>query len=45
MTRRGEVKLSIRGLKDGAEKAAYNQYRGEVARDAKFGTFADLMKK
>lgn len=44
-TRRGEVKLSIRALKDDAEKQAYNSYREGVARDAKFGTFADLMKK
>src|SRR5690606_7303238 len=44
-TRRGEVKLSIRALKEDAEKQAYNAYREGVARDAKFGTFADLMKK
>lgn len=44
-TRRGEVKLSVRALKDDAEKQAYSQYREGVARDAKFGTFADLMKK
>ncbi len=44
-TRRGEVKLSVRALKDDAEKQAYSQYREVVARDAKFGTFADLMKK
>ena len=43
-TRRGEVKLSIRALKDDAEKHAYQQYRAGVARDAKFGTFADLLK-
>ncbi|MCC6553035.1 MAG: S1 RNA-binding domain-containing protein [Polyangiaceae bacterium] len=43
--RRGEAKLSIRALKDDAEKAAYQQYRAGVAREAKFGTFADLMKK
>jgi small subunit ribosomal protein S1 len=43
--RRGEVKLSIRAVKEDAEKAAYQQYRAGVARDAKFGTFADLMKK
>ena len=28
-----------------AEKQAYQQYRAGVAREAKFGTFADLMKK
>jgi small subunit ribosomal protein S1 len=43
--RRGEAKLSIRALKDDAEKQAYAQYRAGVAREAKFGTFADLMKK
>jgi small subunit ribosomal protein S1 len=43
--RRGEAKLSIRAVKEDAEKAAYNQYRAGVAREAKFGTFADLMKK
>ncbi|HEY4120795.1 MAG TPA: S1 RNA-binding domain-containing protein, partial [Byssovorax sp.] len=43
--RRGEAKLSIRALKDDAEKQAYQQYRAGVARDSKFGTFADLMKK
>ncbi len=43
--RRGEAKLSIRALKDDAEKQAYQQYRAGVARESKFGTFADLMKK
>jgi small subunit ribosomal protein S1 len=43
--RRGEAKLSIRALKEDAEKQAYQQYRAGVAREAKFGTFADLMKK
>ncbi|WP_437598034.1 S1 RNA-binding domain-containing protein [Sorangium sp. So ce590] len=43
--RRGEAKLSIRALKEDAEKHAYQQYRAGVAREAKFGTFADLMKK
>jgi len=43
--RRGEVKLSVRAVKEDAEKAAYQQYRAGVAREAKFGTFADLMKK
>ncbi|MFO0549255.1 MAG: S1 RNA-binding domain-containing protein [Polyangiaceae bacterium] len=44
-TRRGETKLSIRALKDDAEKQAYAEYRDQVSREAKFGTFADLMKK
>jgi small subunit ribosomal protein S1 len=43
--RRGEAKLSIRAMKEDAEKQAYQQYRAGVAREAKFGTFADLMKK
>jgi small subunit ribosomal protein S1 len=43
--RRGEAKLSIRAVREDAEKQAYQQYRAGVARDAKFGTFADLMKK
>jgi ribosomal protein S1 len=43
--RRGEAKLSIRAVKEDAEKQAYAQYRAGVAREAKFGTFADLMKK
>lgn len=43
--RKSDVKLSVRALKDDAEKQAYQQYRAGVARDAKFGTFADLMKK
>lgn len=43
--RRGEAKLSIRALKEDVEKQAYQQYRAGVAREAKFGTFADLMKK
>lgn len=43
--RRGEAKLSIRALKEDVEKQAYQAYRSGVAREAKFGTFADLMKK
>ena len=43
--RRGEAKLSIRALRDDREKQAYQSYRAGVAREAKFGTFADLMKK
>jgi len=43
--RRGEAKLSIRALKEDSERAAYQQYRAGVAREAKFGTFADLMKQ
>ncbi|MFO0615015.1 MAG: S1 RNA-binding domain-containing protein [Polyangiaceae bacterium] len=43
--RRGETKLSIRALREDTEKAAYQEYRASVAREAKFGTFADLLKK
>ncbi|EYF05865.1 S1 RNA-binding domain-containing protein [Chondromyces apiculatus] len=43
--RRGEAKLSIRALKEDTERQAYQQYRAGVAREAKFGTFADLMKQ
>ena len=43
--RRGETKLSIRAMKEDAEKAAYNEYRDKVTKEAKFGTFADLLKK
>lgn len=43
--RRGEAKLSIKALKQDAERQAYQEYRQGVARDAKFGTFADLLKK
>ena len=43
--RRGETKLSIRALREDTEKKAYSEYRETVARDAKFGTFADLLNK
>lgn len=43
--RRGEVKLSIRALKQETERNAYQQYRQQVKREAKFGTFADLLAK
>ncbi len=44
-TRRGETKLSIRALKEDTEKAAYQEYRDQVSREAKFGTLGDLLKK
>jgi small subunit ribosomal protein S1 len=44
-TRRGETKLSIRAMKEDAEKAAYQEYRDQVSREAKFGTLGDLLKK
>ena len=43
--KRGEVKLSIRALKEDTEKAAYHEYRTKVARESKFGTFGDLFAK
>ncbi len=43
--RRGEAKLSIRALKEDVEKQAYHQYRAGVAKEAKFGTFGDLLRK
>ncbi len=43
--RRGETKLSIRAMREDAEKAAYSEYREQVTREAKFGTFADLLAK
>jgi small subunit ribosomal protein S1 len=44
-TRRGECKLSVRALKEDSEKAAFNEYRAQVARESKFGTFGDLFAK
>jgi small subunit ribosomal protein S1 len=43
--RRGELKLSIRALNEENERNAYQQYRAQVKREAKFGTFADLLAK
>ena len=43
--RRGDARLSIRALKDDAEKQAYRDYRKKVQRESSFGTFADLLKK
>ncbi|MBW2455325.1 MAG: S1 RNA-binding domain-containing protein, partial [Deltaproteobacteria bacterium] len=43
-TRRGEPRLSIRAVKQDAEKQAYRDYRKKVQREATFGTFADLLK-
>jgi small subunit ribosomal protein S1 len=43
--RRGELKLSIKALNDENERNAYQQYRAQVKREAKFGTFADLLAK
>ena len=43
--RRGELKLSIKALNEETERNAYQQYRAQVKRDAKFGTLADLLAK
>jgi len=43
--KRGEAKLSIKAVREDSEKAAYNEYRQSVAKEAKFGTLADLLKK
>lgn len=42
--RRWEAKLSIKALKEDGEKQAYNDYKKVVAKEAKFGTFGDLLK-
>ncbi|HEY2515761.1 MAG TPA: S1 RNA-binding domain-containing protein [Polyangiaceae bacterium] len=43
--RRGEIKLSVKALSEDTERTAYRQYREQVTREAKFGTFGDLLKK
>jgi small subunit ribosomal protein S1 len=43
--RRGEVKLSIKALSEDTERSAYRSYRDQVTKEAKFGTFADLLAK
>ena len=43
--RRGEIKLSIKALTEETERNAYQQYRAQVKREAKFGTLADLLAK
>jgi small subunit ribosomal protein S1 len=43
--RRGEIKLSIKALKEDSERSAYQQYRAQVSRESKFGTFGDLLAK
>ncbi len=43
--KRGELKLSIRAMNEDTERNAYQQYRAQVKREAKFGTLADLLQK
>jgi small subunit ribosomal protein S1 len=42
--RRGEPKLSLRGLKEDEERKAHREYRQKVKAEAKFGTLGDLLK-
>lgn len=44
-TKHNEVRLSIKALSDDTERNAYQNYRQQVKREAKFGTFADLLQK
>ncbi|HEX7664759.1 MAG TPA: S1 RNA-binding domain-containing protein [Polyangiaceae bacterium] len=43
--RRGEAKLSIKAVQQDTERNAYQQYRQQVKREAKFGTFGDLLNQ
>jgi len=43
--KRGDLKLSIKALREDGERNAYQQYRQQVNREAKFGTFGDLLAK
>lgn len=43
--RRGELKLSIKAMHEETERNAFQQYRAQVKREAKFGTFGDLLAK
>ena len=43
--KRGEIKLSIKAVEQDTERSAYQQYRQQVTREAKFGTLADLLSK
>ncbi len=42
--RRGEPKLSIRGLKDDEERKAHKEYRKQLQKEGGFGTLGDLLK-
>ncbi len=43
--RRGDMRLSIKAVNEDSERNAFQQYRAQVKREAKFGTLADLLKK
>jgi small subunit ribosomal protein S1 len=42
--KRGEAKLSIRGLKDDEERKAHREYRQKLKAEGGFGTLGDLLK-
>ncbi len=43
--RRGEPKLSIRGLREDEERRAHREYRQKLKAEASFGTLGDLLKQ
>ena len=43
--RRGEPRLSIRGLKDDEERRAHKEYRQKLKAEGGFGTLGDLLSK
>ncbi len=45
LDRRGEVKLSVQGLKDDEERKATRDYRQKLQAESSFGTLGDLLKK
>ncbi|MDX2055362.1 MAG: S1 RNA-binding domain-containing protein [Polyangiaceae bacterium] len=45
LDRRGEVKLSIQGLKEDEERKAARDYRQKLKAESGFGTLGDLLKK
>ena len=43
--KRGEPKLSIRGLREDEERRAHREYRQKLKAEASFGTLGDLLKQ
>jgi small subunit ribosomal protein S1 len=43
--RRGEPKLSVRGLREDEERRAHREYRQKLKAEASFGTLGDLLKQ
>ena len=39
------MKLSIKSMNEESERSAYKAYQKQVQREAKFGTFGDLLAK